>query len=250
MEQGLDHNDTIARNRAAMKSTFSTGRTQADQEKGVPQPPPFKVCGGERVALTREFTNVIRQNDYLSLLRGRASRRAYKDVPLSLTELAFLLWSAQGVRSVRTNATFRVVPSGGARHPLELYLAVKNVAGLEKGLYHYLAQTHELELIRPAADIEKQVVPVLNNQSFTAAAAVTFFLTALPYRSEWRYTEAAGKLALLDAGHAMQSLCLSAEAAGLGMCAVAAYDQSGADAFLSLDGEEEFTVYAAAVGTL
>lgn len=249
MEPGYEPKERLEHNRTAMKSVFGTV-SESDQEKGLPMPQPFKVCGGKRVALTREFTNVIRKNDYLSILRDRVSRRAYNNAPLSLSELAFLLWSAQGVKSIRSGLTFRVVPSGGARHPFELYLAVKNVTGLEKGVYHYLAETHELELLRPVGDVEKQVVSVLNNQSFTSAAAVTFFFSAVPYRPEWRYVEAAGKLVPIDAGHAMQNLYLSAEAAKLGMCAIAAYNQSAADAFLGLDGTEEFTVYAATVGTL
>jgi len=40
----------------------------------------------------------------------------------------------------------------------------------------------------------------------------------------------------------------SAEAIGAGVCAVAAYDQEALDAFLHLDGEEEFVIYLAPVG--
>lgn len=193
----------------------------------------------------RNFEAAVKNGDYLSLLNARVSRRAYADAPLSL-----LLWSAQGVKAVKNNLTFRTVPSGGARHPFEVYLAVRNVEGLEKGLYHYLAKTYELELLRPVEDVEKQALPVLNNQSFTLAAAVTFFFAANPYRTEWRYTASAAKLVLIDAGHVAQNLYLSCEAVGLGMCAIASYDQTAADAFFSLDGEGEFIVYAAAVGTL
>lgn len=240
----------IANNRAAMKSAFAAGKFDSDQKKGLPQPEPFKVCGGECIPLSKEFESLLKKNDYLGLLNDRVTRRAYTDKPLTLVELSFLLWSAQGVRSVRSNLSFRVVPSGGARHPFEVYLAVKNVEGLEKGLYHYLAQTHELELLRPLAEVEKELVGVLNSQSFTETASVTLFFAAISYRPEWRYASAAGKLVLLDAGHAVQNLYLSCEALELGMCAIAAYDQPVADAFFGLDGVEEFVVYAAAIGTV
>jgi len=246
----MEQKDVIERNRTLMKSVFGKPGMESDQHKGIPQPAPFKVCGGKRVALSRDFTAVVKNSDYLSLLNTRISRRAYADTPLALDALSFLLWSTQGVKTVRSNLTFRTVPSGGARHPFEVYLAVRNIDGLEKGLYHYLAETHELELLHPVEDVEKQVLPVLNNQSFTQSAAVTFFFAAIPYRTEWRYTVSAAKLGLIDAGHAMQNLYLSCEAADLGICAIASYDQTLADAFFSLNGEEEFVVYAAAIGIL
>ncbi len=246
----MEQKDVIKNNRTFMKSGFGKTSMESDQRKGLPQPSPFKVCGGKRVALSRDFHAVVLNSDFLSLLNARVSRRAYADTPLSLGTLSFLLWSVQGVKIIKSNLTFRTVPSGGARHPFEVYLTVRNVEGLEKGLYHYLAQTHELELLNPIEDVEKQALPVLNNQSFTLSAAVTFFLAADIYRTEWRYTESAAKLGLIDAGHAMQNLYLSGEAAGLGMCAIASYDQTLADAFFSLNGDEEFVVYAAAVGTL
>jgi SagB-type dehydrogenase family enzyme len=81
-------------------------------------------------------------------------------------------------------------------------------------------------------------------------SAVAFAWTALPYRSEWRYTVAAAKLVLLDAGHACQSLYGACEALGLGTCALAAYEQDKLDAALGVDGVNEFAVYAAPVGRL
>jgi SagB-type dehydrogenase family enzyme len=246
----MEQKDVIQHNRTFMKSVFGKPGIESDQHKGIPQPTPFKMCGGRRVALSRDFKAAMKNSDYLSLLNTRVSRRAYADTPLSLNVLSFLLWSAQGVKTVKSNLTFRNVPSGGARHPFEVYLAVRNVEGLEKGLYHYLAETHELEFLHHVEDVDKQVLPVLNNQSFTQSAAVTCFFAASPYRTEWRYTASAAKLGLIDAGHAVENLYLSCEAAGLGMCAIASYDQILADAFFSLNGEEEFVVYAAAIGTL
>jgi nitroreductase len=54
----------------------------------------------------------------------------------------------------------------------------------------------------------------------------------------------------LDAGHVCQNLYLAATAVGAGVCAIDAYDQSEIDAALGVDGQDEFTVYCAAVGKL
>ena len=55
-------------------------------------------------------------------------------------------------------------------------------------------------------------------------------------------------MALIDAGHVVQNLYLACEAIECGTCAVAAIDQTVADALCCLDGKEEFIVYAAPVG--
>jgi len=73
---------------------------------------------------------------------------------------------------------------------------------------------------------------------------------AVPYRSEWRYGKAADKLVALDAGHSCQNLYLACESLGLGTCAIGAYDQDKLDAYLGLDGEDMFALYAAPVGRL
>ena len=55
---------------------------------------------------------------------------------------------------------------------------------------------------------------------------------------------------LLDAGHVCQNLYLACESLGLGTCAIGAYSQEKLDAFLGLDGQEEFAVYLSPVGRI
>ena len=43
-------------------------------------------------------------------------------------------------------------PSGGARHPTEVYPVVLRVDGVEPGLYHYSVKNHGLELLRGRAN--------------------------------------------------------------------------------------------------
>ena len=50
-------------------------------------------------------------------------------------------------------ATFRSVPSAGSCHPYETYLVVRNVEGLDPGLYRYLAISHKLEVIEAPASL-------------------------------------------------------------------------------------------------
>ena len=86
------------------------------------------------------------------------------------------------------------------------------------------------------------------NQPCLGAAAVSFLWTAVAPRMEWRYDLAAHKVIAVDAGHVGQNLYLACEAIDCGACVIAAYDQEACDRLLGVDGEDEFTVYLAAVG--
>jgi SagB-type dehydrogenase family enzyme len=234
-----------------MKSTFSEDSYETDQEKQVPQPPLTKAAiSGRIISLTKEFTAIVKETNYLTLLQERKSHRIYKDGSLTLEQLSFLLWSTQGVKAIRGNnyATIRTVPSAGARHAFETYLAVFKVESLENGIYHYLPLEHAIEFVAAMEDLEKKVSDSLCEQQWAGKAAAVFFYSAVPYRSEWRYGIEAHKLMLLDAGHVVQNLYLSCQAIGGGTCAIAAFDQTKADGLLELDGENEYVIYAAPVG--
>ncbi len=184
-------------------------------------------------------------------IRRRASRRRFAPEPLSLDELAFLLWATQGVRAKAGPGTvLRTVPSAGARHPFETYVAVLRVSGLKSGLYRYRSLSHQLAFLKerdPTVWAEELVRAALD-QEFVGRAAAVFVWTAIPARTEWRYGAAAHKAIALDAGHVMQNLYLACEAIRGATCAIAAYNQLKMDALLEVDGDEEFTIYLAPVG--
>ena len=218
-----------------------------DQKRKVPAPAQEKPAppGAPQIELPAPETLTLGQIPLIEAIRRRRSHRGYTSEPLSLAELTFLLWATQGISSGK----LRTVPSGGACHPFETYLAVNRVSGLEPGLYRYLAVEHRLCLLRPEPAIASQIASACS-QNFAGDSAVTFIWTAIPYRTEWRYSFLSPKLIALDAGHVCQNLYLACEAIGAGTCAMDAYDQHRMDAFLGLDGEDEFTVYMAPVGKI
>lgn len=225
-----------------------------DQRRGVPRPPLEKPCpeGAPLVDLVAPADFTVGKVPLLDLIRQRRSRRRYTADPLTLEELSFLLWSTQGVHEVFREgvATRRTVPSAGARHPFETYLAVSRVAGVEPGVYRYLPLSHRLCRHCLVPSLPQRLVAACCGQEFVANAAVVFLWSAIPYRMEWRYTMMSPKLIALDAGHVCQDLYLASECIGAGACAVAAYNQEQADALLGLDGNDEFVVYIAPVGKL
>ena len=247
----MDTKEQIQNNRNFCKSLFGEEGEPSDQQKRLPQPPLCKPAQSqERIPLERDFRSVITEPDFLTVLQRRVSQRFYRDAPISLGQLSFLLWATQGVKSIRGNhyATLRTVPSGGARHAFETYLAVRLVEGLAPGVYHYLPLAHALEPVGPLENPAGQIIAAMDGQGWTGGCAAAFFYSFVPYRAEWRYSVSAHRVALLDAGHVVQNLYLACEAVGCGTCAVAAIDQKEADGLCRLDGEEEFIVYAAPVG--
>ncbi len=226
---------------------------RTDQELKKPQPPLAKApMTQSRIPLPKTFDDLQTIGDFLQIVNSRKSHRVYTDESLSLLQLSYLLWCTQGVKSVRgkSYATIRTVPSGGARHPFECYLAIRNVDGLSKGLYHYLPMTHELEPLGCPEDLEAFVSDSLCGQSWAAKASVVFYYSCVFYRAEWRYGVWAHAPILMDSGHITQNLYLAATALGLGGCAIAAVQPPLANAAFALDGKEETVFYAMPVGTI
>lgn len=138
--------------------------------------------------------------------------------------------------------------SAGARHSFETYLAVLNIEGLEKGIYRYLPLEHKLLFLYSDNNLADKLNSAVLNQKFVSNSAVTFIWATIPYRMEWRYSVASAKLIAIDAGHVCENIYLAAESINAGTCAIAAYDQDQMDRLIDVDGNNEFTIYLAAVG--
>ncbi len=247
--------DSCTVNREFLKDTLRkrTDFSMTDQNRGIPAPPiqkPFDPDAPRiQLAGPEKWAKVIRDANLDALVASRKSRRNYANEPLGFEELSFLLWATQGVRQKANPGTaFRTVPSAGARHCFETYIAVSNVESLDPGLYRFLPLSSELLFIRQLPDAERSLSDAAFGQKFVGSGAVTFIWSCIPYRMEWRYGPTAYRVILMDAGHVCQNLYLACEAVGAGTCAVAAYDQEAMDDLLGLDGQDEFAVYLAPVG--
>ncbi len=226
---------------------------RTDQEQKKPQPPLAKAAMTEKaLPLPKDFTDLSPIGDFLTIVNARKSHRVYTDESITMQQLAYLLWCTQGVKSVRGKAyaTIRTVPSGGARHPFECYLAVRKVEGLAPGLYHYLPMSHEIEFLGCPEELESFISDSLCGQTWAAKASVVFYYSCVFYRAEWRYGVWAHAPILMDSGHITENLYLAATSIGLGSCAIAAVEPQSANEAFTLDGAEETVFYAMPVGTV
>jgi SagB-type dehydrogenase family enzyme len=159
-----------------------------------------------------------------------------------------VLFRSQGVRKNLGSTVLRNVPSAGNRHPFETCMCISNVEGLSNGVYRYLPLEHELLFEFAVDDMAGKITEATLGQFFAGTAPAVFVWTAIPYRTEWRYSAASYKVIAIDVGHVCQNLYLACEAIGAGTCAIAAYNQKLMDELIRVDGREEFTVYLAPVG--
>ena len=182
-----------------------------------------------------------------SLLRERRSVRRFPDAPLTEVELSQLLWAAQGITYATSDFAFRTAPSAGALYPVETYVVVYSVEGVESGVYHYAVKRHELDQLK-VGDFRAAVGRAALDQESAYSANVVFIWTAVFERSKWKYRQRAYRYVYLDAGHIAQNVALGAVALGFGSCQIAAIYDDEANALLGVDGVEESTIYMTVVG--
>ena len=196
---------------------------------GAP-PPVFHERGAaeERIPLARaQRTNLDELLDQRSTCRNFDTTRA-----LPQAQLANVLERVFGARGqVHAADDFDVIkrtsPSGGALHPTEAYLIVRNVEGLAKGLYHYRPGDHSLQPLPPVDDIEKLAFYAVGGQQWFADAHVLVALAPRVSRNFWKYRNHAKayRVLILDVGHLSQTLFLSAIDLGLGAYITAAINE-------------------------
>ena len=234
-----------------MEMTRYNRLSRADQYLGRPAPPLEKPhpSAGSFIHLPPPGEISVPKLELRYAIESRRSVRQYAREPLSLQELAYLLWCTQGIVQRREPyATFRTVPSAGARHAFETYLLVNNVSGLEPGIYRYLAFSHRLMAVEIGTGLADSVMNACLSQAIVEESAVTFIWSCVIYRMAWRYSERAYRLVHIDAGHVCQNLYLAALQLGCGVCAIGAFDDELMARLLGIDGVEEFVIYCATVG--
>ena len=216
----------------------------------VPQPPPFKDYGRRDVALPPAELAPI---DFATVLTTRRTGRSFGTRPVTLSELATILYLTWGITDLRTDPGVGVIalktsPSGGARHPIEVYCAARNVTGLDPGIYHYNAGRHALARLRAGVSAT-ELLTTLTGQPWVTEAAALFLMTAITKRSAWKYSQShAYRVVLLDAGHLGQTFHLVCTGLGLSPWTSAAIDEAAAETLLGLSDPSEVVLYAAACG--
>ena len=189
-------------------------------------------------AIALPTPDVVGTMPVAAALAERRSNRAYSDAPVRLADLSQMLWAGIGVSD--NELGLRTAPSRGEANPIGYYVVVDRVEGIEPGLYHYLPETHELELI--LVGDQRGVWESITGQPHPKNAAVTLLVTANMARGEG-YRETTFQ----ESGHVGQNLYLQATELGLSMLVMGGFSRADAAAYLGLD-EYHHVVYLVPIG--
>lgn len=178
---------------------------------------------------------------------ARETARAFGPEPIELAALSKLLFCCYGVTRDNEGTDyprpFRPVPSGGALYPLEVYVMAGRVTGLPPGLYHYDPEGHELHELRTGEEQVEHLIGLTVQQDLARQAAATLLVSAVFFRSVFKYGDRGYRFVLLEAGHLGQNAVLLSQGLGLAAAPVGGYMDRDVDRLLRLDGIEESVVY-------
>ncbi|MBA5867456.1 MAG: SagB/ThcOx family dehydrogenase [Nitrospira sp. CR1.3] len=182
---------------------------------------------------------------------GRVSVRHFEPHTLNLESLATLLHYAYGVNRVSEDSTLarpcRVVPSGGALYPLEIYLHSTRIEGQAEGLYHYNPSTNSLQLLHQEDGTDLIAQTVVQPQ-IVLGATIVLFITGVFNRAIFKYGDRGYRFTLLEAGHVAQNLNLVSQCLDLGCLNIGGFFDREVDDYLGIDGLTHSTIYMMAIG--
>jgi len=210
---------------------------QPDQYKSYPNNPKVELSKPSNI--NTESLNYAIEN--------RRSIRDFSEKPLLKEHLSYLLWASTGIQRIERGFEYRTAPSAGALYPIETYLVINNVDGVEQGVYHYNIEHHLLEELKKG-DFRSDITKAALDQPMCYHAAAVFVWTSIFNRSKCKYGQRAYRYIYLDAGHIAGNLTLSATSIDLGTCQIAALYDDEVNKIINIDGTNESTIYLSVVG--
>jgi SagB-type dehydrogenase family enzyme len=186
------------------------------------------------------------------LAAARHSCRAFADHAMDVRQLSNLLHAGYG--AVGPDAMLdgqhvlrRMVPSAGGLYPLDIYLMVRNVTGLDRGLYHFDAMAGALHVL-DRRDWTEEARAAFLTWEFAAKAPVVLCIGATFSRTQTKYGPRGYRFILIETGHVAQNICLAAEEFGLSQLCLGGFHDAVLNRMFGLNSETEGILYSVVVG--
>jgi len=179
-------------------------------------------------------------------LARRTSRAPKRRAPLPLAAVSSILHRAYSAHETPRGAR-RPVPSAGALYPLELYASCPAVEGAPPGLLHYDPFGHRLEALVDR-DVHAELGAALSDPAAIEEAALVLVVTAVLWRSRFKYGARGYRFALLEAGHLAQNVLLACSALRLPALPLGGFFDRRLDAVVGANGVDEASLYVLVVG--
>jgi SagB-type dehydrogenase family enzyme len=164
---------------------------------------------------------------------------------LDLATLTRILFCASGLTRQRKvggeDYHFRAAASAGALYPIETYIASADVDGLEAGLYHFSPADLKVRGLR-RGDWRAVIAHATANRPSIANARVILIMSAIFWRSAWKYRARAYRYCFWDTGTILANLLAAAAAEGISAEVVTAFVDAEIETLVGVDGESEGAV--------
>lgn len=132
----------------------------------------------------------------------------------------------------------RTVPSAGALYPCEVYLQIRGIKGILPGIYHYEPLNQTITLLQ---EVEKDGVEFYFSRQ-KMQKGITFLISAVYFRSSWKYGNRSIRYILLDSGHQLGTIYSYLSLKEDKSTAIFDFDKAGLNETFGFRNDEMFTV--------
>lgn len=172
-----------------------------------------------------------------------------RDTPLS--DLSRLLYCTYGVTArvptlSGSDVYLRAAPSAGGLYPAEIYLVSRGNDALPPGLYNYQVRDHSLLRFWDSDPGDALQEACFGNSALDGAELI-LAVTAVFFRSAWRYQDRAYRRIHLDSGHLLGNLDLAGSLTHYRPHLIAGFNDDALNRLLYLDPSEEGAIAVAAL---
>jgi SagB-type dehydrogenase family enzyme len=212
------------------------------------KPLPYKIYpGAASVALPRDLN--LSSTPTLAALSSYVP--ADFSAPIDIAALTRILFCADGLtRQKRVGGDdyhFRAAASAGALYPIEIYVAANDADGLEAGLYHFSPADLRMTGLR-RGDWRGFIADVAAMRPSILHARAVIAMSAIYWRSEWKYRARAYRYCYWDAGTILANLLAAAAAEEISAEVITAFEDPALETLLGIDTEREGMVALVALG--
>jgi SagB-type dehydrogenase family enzyme len=234
---------------ATTKHSYTSVRTDAHFLDWDNRPMPYKLYPEvSGLALPRDLS-LARVPTLEAIAADDASGAGGGE--LTLEALTRILFCADGLTRRASvggeDYHFRAAPSAGALYPIEIYAAVAATDELEQGLYHFSPADLRLRGMR-RGDWRGLIARAAAGRPSLLHARAVIVLSAIFWRSTWKYRARAYRYCFWDAGTMLANLLAAAAAEGLSTELITAFADPEIEAMIGIDGEREGALCLVALG--
>jgi SagB-type dehydrogenase family enzyme len=245
--------DAARRYHEVTKHSYISVRSDPHSLDWENRPLPYKIYpAAGSIALPREL-DLSPRPATIAIAGGIAdsAANAAEEKPFDLEAITRIFFSADGLTRSKSMGGevyhFRAAASAGALYPIEIYLAATDVAELTAGLYHFSPADLKLRGLR-RGDWREYLARASAMRPALAEARAILVLSAIFWRSAWKYRARAYRYCFWDAGTILANLLAAANAEGVPVEIVTAFEDAPIERLIDVDADREGVICLVALG--